>query len=369
MPTLKHCYQCGKENPDQAFCGACGSPLAFNDYISKKVKDQLADTIRDRDVLEMDSSIKVFKQAWDWIKLIIAIAVGLLVLAGGGIIWKAADFWSGVDKAKQSVTDSAKKSTDDIARFSSQSKQDISSALDAGKKAINMASSDAVRESQALKETTLTTQAEISRQTAAFQRDIESSRQQLQAANKIGPEMEGMRKQLAQATHEIEVQQKVISSSEAFVKSVFSSHVVEFFHIGQPPGDRYAVIPPPAGSKMTVVLLLLHSVPIQATLQLQFHVYTQPQDSYFTMQNLVIFFWADPPENLKTQQLSVAYFPDKSDTDIIQSLSEHDGRMFADDQPLPKFNQPDPDFKGNKWMKLQGQALTVKPSTPKPEKP
>ena len=77
-------------------------------------------------MLEMDSSIKVFKQAWGWIKLIFGIAVGLLVLAGGGVIWKASDFWSGVDKAKQSVADSAKKSSDDIARVSSQSKQDIS---------------------------------------------------------------------------------------------------------------------------------------------------------------------------------------------------------------------------------------------------
>jgi hypothetical protein len=312
MPTLKECYQCGKENPEQGFCGACGSPLGFGEYISKKVKDQLAETIKDRDVLEMDSSIKVFTRAMGWMKLIFGIAVGLLVVTGVNIWWKASDFESGVDKAKQSVIDTAKKSSDEMARSSSQSKQEISSALQAGKAAIATASGDAVRQSEALKDTTLKTKAEISKQTAAFQDDIEGSRQQLQAANKMGPEIEGMRKQLAQATSDIEAQQKVISSSQAFVKSVFSSHIVDYFHVGQPPKERYAVIPPPSGGNRTVVFLLLESVPIPETLQVQYHIYTQPQNSYFTLKNLVIFFWADPVENLKAQQLSVAYFPDKS---------------------------------------------------------
>ena len=147
MPTAK-CYQCGSDSSDQAFCGACGSPLSLNDYLSKKVRDQLADTIRDRDVLEMDSSIKVFKQAWDWIKLIFGIATGLLVLGGAGVLWKTSDFWSSVDKAKQSVIDTA-----------SLSKQDISKTLDVGKATINAASHDAVLQSQAFKETTVRTQA------------------------------------------------------------------------------------------------------------------------------------------------------------------------------------------------------------------
>jgi hypothetical protein len=359
MPASKQCYQCGNDNPEQAFCGACGSPLALNEYIATKVKDQLTDTIRNRDVLEMDSSIKVFKQAWSWIRLIIGIAVGLLVLVGGGVFWKASDFWSGVDKAKQSVTDTAKKSTDDITRVSSQSKQDISKALDDGKVAITTASNDAARQTQVLKDATVQSKADISRETKTFRNDLENSRQQLQAASEIQPEMESMRKQLGQAIIDIQAQQKVISSSGEFVKSVFSSHAVQFFQIGQPPTDRYKVIAPPPGGNRTVVLLLLPSVPIFATVQIQYHVFTQPPNSYFTIKNLIVFFWGDPPDNLAKQQLSVSYFPDLTDKDIIHTLSEHDARVFADDQPLPKFNQPDPDFKGNKWM----------PISPTPAKP
>ncbi|MFI5098303.1 MAG: hypothetical protein ACHQT6_10055 [Candidatus Acidiferrales bacterium] len=124
--TQKFCYQCGKNNPDQAFCGACGSPLSLNEYISARVKTQLADTIRDRDVLEMDSSVKVFTQAWGWMKLIFVIVAALLVVTGASVFWKASDFWSSVDKAKQSVGDTAKKSGEEISQISSQAKHDLS---------------------------------------------------------------------------------------------------------------------------------------------------------------------------------------------------------------------------------------------------
>jgi hypothetical protein len=316
----------------------------------------------------MDSSIKVFKQAWGWIKLIIGVAAGLLVITGAGVFWTASDFRSGVDAAKKSVTDTAKQSSDDIAHVSSQSKQDISNALDAGKKAINLASSDAVQQSQVLRKTMVQTQADVSRQTASLHNDIEGSRQELQAASKFGPEIEALRKQLAQASSDIQAQQKTLSSSQEFVKSVFSSHVTQYFTFKLNAGtahtvdsaSRYAVVPPTTGaSKNTVVLMLLDATPIVGTLQLQQRIYVQPPGSFLNIHNLVIFFWGDPASSLESQPLSVSYFPDKSDTDTIHSLSEHDGRMFADDQPLPKFNEADPDFKGNKWIKAASE--TAKP--------
>jgi hypothetical protein len=59
---LKQCYQCGHGNTDQTFCGACGSPLHLNDYIAKKVKDQLAETIQNRDAQ--------FIAVCSWLKLV-----------------------------------------------------------------------------------------------------------------------------------------------------------------------------------------------------------------------------------------------------------------------------------------------------------
>jgi hypothetical protein len=98
--------------------------------------------------------------------------------------------------------------------------------------------------------------------------------------------------------------------------------------------------------------MLLPSAPISGTLQLQYHIFVQPPGSYVNIHNLIIFSCSDPADNLKQKPMSVSYFPDSSDKDLIHTLSEHDGRVFADDQPMPKANQPDPDFKGNKWMRF-----------------
>jgi hypothetical protein len=40
-------------------------------------------------------------------------------------------------------------------------------------------------------------------------------------------------------------------------------------------------------------------------------------------------------------------------TELAQATSDIlKQQMYADDQPLPKLGQPDPDFKANKWMSI-----------------
>jgi hypothetical protein len=109
--------------------------------------------------------------------------------------------------------------------------------------------------------------------------------------------------------------------------------------------------------------MLVPDTPIDGTLQLQYKVTVQPSYSYFHIHNLIIFFWGDPADNLKLEPLVVSYFPDKGDKDTINALTVRDGRVYADDQPLPKYGQPDPDFKGNMWMEISPPqpALPAKP--------
>jgi hypothetical protein len=207
---------------------------------------------------------------------------------------------------------------------------------------------EADQQTQGLKQTMLQVQAEIDR-----------SRTELQATGKIQSEVEDMRKQLAQATSDIQAQQKVLSNSEEFVKSVFSSHKIELFNISQHPNDRYVVVPPATKvGKNTTVWLLLDAAPIPGTLQLQHYISVQPHYSYrHIAHNLIVFLWGDSVESLQQKPLTVSYFPDKSDKELIRSLSEHEGRGFADGEPLPKVNEPDPDFKGNKWFSPEGELI------------
>lgn len=333
------CFHCGKTNPEQDFCGSCGSPLSLDEFITARVKAQLPHEIRHRDVLETESSIKVFTKAWGWMKLIVGVAAFLVVVTGVNLFWKFSDLSKNLEEAKKAVTESAKQSKEQIARDAESAKTEIAAR-----------SAESIKQSESLKSTALQSKSEVLKTTEGFKTDLAASRKQLEAANQLQPEMQQMRNKLVQTTDELQKQQNLLSSSQSFAKQVFSSHRVEYFDFS-PTSHTAAIIPPLPGGNRTVVLKLLGNTPIRNTLQLQYYVFAQPPDSFFVIaHNLVIFFWSDPPENLKQKPLTASYFPDTDDKDLIQSLTEHDGRWWADDQPLPKFNQPDLDFPGNKWM-------------------
>lgn len=309
-----------------------------------KVDSRLADAVRDRDVLETESSIKVFEKALGWMKLLFLGATVALAIVGVAVGYQAWDFSKGTEKAKQSVTDAAKKSSDDISK-----------SLDAAKSDIKTASDNAIKQSQSMQAQAVQSKAEISKNTASFQSALDASRHQLQSASDLQPEIQKLQKKLAQTNMEVENQKQILSNSQDFVRSIFSTHRADIFfglpqHQGAPQG-RYVIIPPVTGNGNTVVLLLLSATPIPNTLQLQYHVFAQQPNTFMIIaHNLLMFFWGETPVNLENKQISASYFADLGDKETIQSLSEHDGRWFADDQPLPKFGQPDPDWKGNKWM-------------------
>jgi len=319
----------------------------LNEYIAAKVKATVSESVRDRDILEIDSSVKVFTRAWSWFKIMFSFLASFVLIVGALGIWKESDFRASVEAAKQSVTSTAM-----------QSKEDISRTLAAGKASIKAASDAATQQSTAMQQATVRSETEISKETHSFQRDLTDSRHQLDAATELQPKIQSLQEQLKQASAEIQTQQKLLTSSEDFAKAIFSTHTTDYFQITNAPSSRYGVLPPPPhGGNRTVVYLLLHAVPLTGTLQVQFHIYTQPPNSYANIKNLVVFFWGDSPSALSSQQLTVSYFPDDSQQkDTVKTLSEHDGRFFADDQPLPKLNQHDPDFKGDKWFPPPKQA-------------
>src|ERR1035441_7337136 len=43
--------------------------------------------------------------------------------------------------------------------------------------------------------------------------------------------------------------------------------------------------------------------------------------------------------------ITISYFPDPSDHDLIRGLTVSDDRVYADGEPLPRIGQTDPDFK------------------------
>ena len=355
---MKRCHQCESVNAtDQAFCGACGSPLALEDFISKKVSEHLQNAIRDRDVIETESSIRVFERAWGWVKIVGGIATVLLAILSAGIVWKVSDWKSTVENAQTSVRDTAKEAEEQIKTSSSSSLQTINAASGDAQEAGERASAAAKKQSGLIAQTAAQTRSELSKESASVRDEVAKTDAQLQAADALRPGMESTQQQLEKALAQVQDQQKVISSSQEFVRQIFSTHTVDIFQVGQGQKDRYAVVPPSVPGGNTVVIFLLQSAPIQGTVQLQYHIFSQPPNSYIILaHNMLLFFWGDPPKALEGKPISISYFADVGDKDLIHALTEKDGRLYADGEPLPKFNQPDPDFKGNKWMPMQSPA-------------
>jgi hypothetical protein len=342
QPQGNICPKCGDNLIDQkTYCANCGlavgqgpDRVAIDSYVQAKVNQELSSRLKEQSNLVREIGDKAEDIVWARLKRYGWIITALIVIIG---LWGIKT----IDDAGKKIVESAGqrvepliKSTESRAKSVQDQFTKTADKVNTVKKSID----DLSLTVDGLKKTALQTKGEISQETSSLRNQIDTSRSQLQNAAKLAPEMASMRRQLTQATADIQKQQKVISSSEEFVKSVFSSHVVEFFNIGQPPENRYAVVPPTPPGNKTVVFLLLGSSPLPGTLQLQFHIYTQPPNSYTTIHNIVVFFWADAPDTLKTHQLSVSYFPDKSDQEITKSLSQHDGRVYADSKPLPNFN-------------------------------
>jgi hypothetical protein len=339
------CFQCEKENPhEQSYCGHCGAALALKEYISGEVNKELASAVRDRGSIETESAIRVFEKAFGWATLVaraLAVPVVLVITLLGWLGWKEFDLSKSAQNAKEQIERTADTARNDIGQTSQGSIGEVEKESAKAIAANRESAGTAVRLSNDMKATASKTKDELKRETTSFRDEVTKSKSELDAIHKLQPEFDSMRAQLGQATSDLAAQQKVISSSEEFVKQVFSTHMTSYFAFNDLVQQTVIVVPPPQGATNanTVVLMLLPNSPIDGTLQLQFKVALEPPGSYFHLHNLILFFWGDPPEVLKTGMLAVSYFPDKSDKEIINALTIRDGRVYADDQPMPKFGQ------------------------------
>lgn len=366
--ATRSCFSCETSNPaDQNFCGACGSSLTLSGFISETVSQQLATTIRDRNIIETESAIKVFERAWSWVKIVGGIAAVLLAILGGSVAWKFSDWKSSVNNAKQSVTTTANSVKAQIDETAAKSVGAIKAASTKAQSASAEASTTADEQTIRIKATADQTRAELRKERASVTSDVTSAEGQLKAATALKPQMDAIQQELSHAIAEVEEQKKILSSSQEFAKQVFSTHTFDSIDFSDSSSGRSVVIslpppvtppPPPTGpgvhrTTKAVAYFLLHSTPINGTLDMQMDLVRQPPGSYLpVVHNLVIFLWGDAPAAIKLSPFTVSYFPDTGDKELIHSLTEKDGRVYADGEPLPKFGEMDPDFKGNKWMPL-----------------
>jgi hypothetical protein len=381
------CFSCEHKNPpEHTFCGACGAPLALSSYVSREVDARLAEATRDRQILETESSIRVFEKAWSWAKLVGGIVTGVAAILIAGAALESFNLHEAVKgagiaveaaktSAEKSINDTASNTRSNMLSESGKSVEDIRSAATRVTASSNEAQIVVKKEGSAITLQADSLRKDFQNQANAVTNDVASARQQIEAASQLEPKMTELQQQLSTAQAQIKEQQRVITSSADFAKQIFSSHRQGFFDHDKADKHSFAIIPvennqapiDPSRPPADALYILLPEAVVGGTMQIQFNQTVAAPNSFVVFHNLLIAFLDKNAEGLLLQKVvSISYFPDPEDLNLIRKLDVKDGRVFGDDEALPKFGQMDPDFKGSKWVSISTTPPPAATPTPTP---
>jgi hypothetical protein len=330
-----NCPRCNTPTPEgKSYCADCGTPLNptvtyLEEFVTKQVKESLDAKFKDQKLIEMEISLAVAERVIGWSKLFtyvvgIPLAVGLLGLSFAGIK-KYEDFTSRIRGAEEQIkprleqaktsAELAKQQADEALRIAGDAKNTIELQLKSAKGFNDKVTMLSAKVSKLEEQTSLRLKG------------------QNESADKAVADLES---KIDAATKDIAVQQKKLASTNELVKSLFSKTRTEYFDTNKA-SARAVVVPLGRGA---AVFLLLTQIPIEQTVDVKFHVYSQPKDSYHVLrQNLVLFSWGDPADSIKQHPLEVNYIPDATDTTTpsIKALSVKDNKVYADDEVVMTF--------------------------------
>jgi hypothetical protein len=141
------------------------------------------------------------------------------------------------------------------------------------------------------------------------------------------------------ASQTIAEQEKKITDTGELVKAIFARSRTDVFEPNTTPGQIVFI---KHDDKNASVYLLLKEVPIEGTLQLQYHVFTQQKTTYSLLRdgdalvNILGFRWGEDVANLTGKYLTVSYIGDPtSQSRHFTTLTIKGDQAYADDVPLP----------------------------------
>jgi hypothetical protein len=318
------CPKCKAENADgKNFCADCGTLLdvQLQALVRAQVKDYVQEHLKDQNTIEIETAERIATRLLKWAKLYYAFpsATLLIILALFGVS-DYSDFHKTVRRATEelkpkldraiSEADTATRKAQDAEAKSHEAIEHISGAT--SKMNAQLASAQQLSSRVSVLESQNATQ--ITTASKHVEERVTELDKKLEAANK-----------------EIVAQQEKLTSTNELVTAMFSKGQTEVFPTTLGNMGDYAVYPLSGTQQGAMVYMLLKSAPIYQTIQIQFHVATQPKYSYGLQGNVLTFNWGDPVENLKQHPLVVSYVPDPTFHGVIHSaLSVKDGHVFAD---------------------------------------
>jgi hypothetical protein len=152
-------------------------------------------------------------------------------------------------------------------------------------------------------------------------------------------QVDDVKKQLDAASETITAQEKKITDTSELVKAIFARARTDSFEPTATP-DQMVIIK--HDDSHASIYLLLHEIPIEGSLQLQYHVFSQPKTSYEVLRsgdalvNVVGFRWGENSANLVGKILTASYIGDPTaQSALFKSLTVKEDRAYADGVPLP----------------------------------
>jgi hypothetical protein len=342
------CPKCGVPSaPNKNYCADCGASLKADADIKTLIEDQVRETIenkfKDQKLLELETTFAISERVTNWAKrfafwtgIPLALLIGVLTFLG---FQKYTDFASKVDLAVATITPILE--------------QSIKQAGDAEAKsgaAQKTAEAAQLKAAEALTSVDMVMDETKKRLASEVDSKIQNISPRLNGFEKTAAEIEttsivvlkkvdDVKKQLDDAAQTISTQEKKITDTSEMVKAIFSRSRTEFFEPTATP-DRMVVIK--HDDTHSSVYLLLQEVPIEGTLQLQYHVFTQPRTSYSEIRsndvpvNIVGFRWGEAATNLNDKGLIASYIGDPTaQIAPLKHLTVKEDRAYADGAPLP----------------------------------
>jgi hypothetical protein len=314
-------------NAGKKYCADCGAPLTSTDYrqvIHAEVTGFLADHLKDRHVVEIELCESVVGRLEKWTKwfgwgvaLPVALILGGLTFFGFEKVHDINILAAKVDNEVKPKVEGAMRDADEASKNANQAKLTSEQVvIDVNNQLMSARGVTAKVEELSVKVAALESQT-TTKVTSATKR-IE------QQVNEVDQRVSDAQARIS------ETEQKLTDTGE-LVKSLFASSRVEEFD--ETMVGHYIVR---EGNNRRVIYMLLKEIPIPQSVQLQFYISTEPRNSYFTINNVVIFFWGDPPEVLKQHPLLVSYTADPNAKEKpFHTLEIRKDLIFADSVQLP----------------------------------
>jgi hypothetical protein len=140
-----------------------------------------------------------------------------------------------------------------------------------------------------------------------------------------------MQDSLHDAQQALQKQQEKLSDLDQLLKSFYEARKTEAFDTKT---DSPSLVALKHDDTHSTIYIVLSSAPIPQTLDLQWHVYAQPKNSYFTYDNIVVFRWGQLLDSFRMQQLLVTYVADPKQKPVWSKLSLKANRVIAGNEPL-----------------------------------